>query len=468
MAGNEQIPEHIRARLSGFGEPPNLSAVTPDVSRIQAAIRQAERGDTYQLFVFYRDWILGSSHLQSELNKRKLVVVGQTYTVQPADKENLNDVKACDYIKDMIDNCENWDAGISNLLDAAIWPVAVNEKLFPPAQNRAGAKRPVRHDLKFFPVNTTLFCYKIPYLAPGGFGFGIAEPAPNSIPIGSRSATGNPFDTAWNPDIWEPDLRFYSVYENGMVDRSWAGVYAADPDRHIVHRGSMLNGIRDNYGGVYRALWPWIFLNTQVRDWWGRGTERYGAPFTKINADTADSNTVNLLQQALSNCTKLFGLVLPKGAEAELINISHTDMAQAYQLLHQTCNDEISKIITGQTTGETQKSNSGLNSGTGKGVQSDTQVRKDYQQFDKTMLGNTLRRQLFPQYLAINGIQGDCKIVWGGFDEEGASAFADRLVKQKAAGFMPSKAAHEHISEKLGMPVERYEEPKDDGQPVEK
>ena len=177
---------------------------------------------------------------------------------------------------------------------------------------------------------------------------------------------------------------------------------------------------------------------------------------------------MNMLQGALQQCTKLFGIVIPKQAEAELLNVSHTDMAQAYQLMLQTCNDEISKIVTGQTTGEAQKSNSGLNSGTGKGVQQDSQVRKDYQQFDKTMLGNTLRKQLFRQYLDINGIPGDCKIIWGGFDEEGASAFADRLVKQKSAGFMPTEEAHEHISEKLGMPVERYEEPKQNGEPAGK
>ena len=417
------------------------------------------------LFTFYRDWILGSNHLQSQLNIRKMTIVGQTYTVQPADKDNPADTKACDYIKDMIDQCENWDIGLGALLDAAIWPCSVNEKIFQPAENKPGTKRPVRFSLKFFPVNPTLFCYKIPYLAPGGYGFGPGLPAPNGIPISFKRGDNwqNPFDTVWNPDMWEPDLRFYSVLDNGMVDRSYAGVYAADPSRHVVHRGSLLNGIRDNYGGVYRSIWAWIFLTYQVRDWWARAQERYGAPFIKVNANTEDINVINMLQNALLQCTKLFGIVIPKQAEAELLNVSHTDMAQSYQMMLQTCNDEISKIITGQTTGENQKSNSGLNSGTGKGVQGDSQVRKDYQQFDKTMLGNTLRRQVFRQYLEINGVQGDCKIIWGGFDEEGASAFADRLVKQKQAGFMPHPDAHEHISEKLGMPVERYEEPKANG-----
>ena len=49
---------------------------------------------------------------------------------------------------------------------------------------------------------------------------------------------------------------------------------------------------------------------------------------------------------------------------------------------------------------------------------------------------------------------GKVNIVWGGLDESDASAFADRLVKQKNAGLKPHDDAMEHISEKLGMRVE--------------
>ena len=469
QVADEQLPEHIRARLSGFGQAPNLSTVTNDVSRIQAAIRQAEYGDTYQLFALYRDWMVGNDHLQSQMNIRKMVVVGQTYTIQPVDKTKPDDEKACDYIKQMIDDCQNWDTGLGTLMDAALWPVSVVEKIYAPYEQQPGDKFPVRYQLqKLFPVDKTLFCFKLPYLSPGGFGFGQNGIAPNAIPVGLNRVANNPSDTIWDVDEWEPDLRFYSTLPNGSVDRSWANIYAPTPARHVVHRGNLLNGIRDNFGGSFRATWPWVFLSAKVRDWWGRSTERYGAPFTLVKTDVQDVNRLNLLQQALQDCTKLFGLVIDRRDEAELLNISHTDMSTAFQMLYQTCCDGISKIVTGQTTGEAAKSKSGFNGGAAQGVQSDVQVRKDYQQFDKALLGNACRRQIFEPYLKVNGIPGSCKIVWGGFDEEGASAFADRLVKQKAAGFMPTDDAHEHISEKLGMPVERYEEPTTNGQSVGK
>jgi len=165
-------PTQIKGRTSGWSDPQNLSTVTQDISKIQGALRQAERGDTYQLFTLYRDWTLNSTHIQGELNKRKMVVSGQPYSLQPADKDNPEDVKACDYIKDMIEDCENWDVAMGQLMDAAIWPISVMEKIFDTSPDNTGRKRPIRIGLKkLVAVQPVLFCYKIPYLAPGGNGF---------------------------------------------------------------------------------------------------------------------------------------------------------------------------------------------------------------------------------------------------------------------------------------------------------
>jgi len=80
------VPFFRKARISGWGEPPNFAQFI-DMERIQAALRAAERGETWLLFTIYRDLILNYAHLQSEWQKRKMMVVGKPYSIIPQDKK---------------------------------------------------------------------------------------------------------------------------------------------------------------------------------------------------------------------------------------------------------------------------------------------------------------------------------------------------------------------------------------------
>ena len=44
---------------------------------------------------------------------------------------------AADAIKLMIDQCENWTDGMTYMLDSALWPVSVVEKIYAPASTAA-------------------------------------------------------------------------------------------------------------------------------------------------------------------------------------------------------------------------------------------------------------------------------------------------------------------------------------------
>jgi len=72
----EAIHTSRQARASGSAQPQYL-AQQLDVNRIQAALRAAERGDTWQYFTIVRDMISGYAHLGTEWMKRKSVIVGQ-------------------------------------------------------------------------------------------------------------------------------------------------------------------------------------------------------------------------------------------------------------------------------------------------------------------------------------------------------------------------------------------------------
>lgn len=458
------IPLNIRGRLSGWGEPPNISSVL-DTQRIQSAFRCAERGEMTQLFQIYRDYLLGNSHLQSEFSKRLMAVVSQPHSLKPfkargEKKPRPENEFACDVIEAMINGCDNWNQGVINLMQATLYPASACEKIVSP--NVPGSEffddtKPwLRWHLKeLFPVSPFLMSYKLPYLAAGGFQLPMNVPnviAPNAMPL----MMNQPQDTIWNPDTWEPDLRFFRTFPNGYIDYSWANMYAADPMRHIIHRGDILAGsIRDNYGGVMRATVFWSFFMLEARTKFAQAMGKYGTPFIMAKANMADVNTVNFLTQAFNRCAEVGGMLVNKDANVEMVQAMQTNMAQGWEIFMKFCNSEISKLVIGHEMSTTTKPG-GLNEGETNQAQA---VREDIRIFDQAMLRNTLR-QLFRWYLDINGIR-NCQppmITWGGLGEEDASMLLEQVCSAKTAGLQLSDDGIDKLNEVCGMDYERAPE----------
>lgn len=455
------VPQHIKARISGWGEPPNLSTTAVDVSKIQAYLRMAERGDTYNLFAYYRDAVLGNSHIQSEAAKRKMVVAGQPYSLQPYDKANPEDKKACDAIKAMIDSCENWDEGLMHLMDAQLWPMSCTEKIYEPVE--AGTllgNMGFRWRFKrFHPVNPALLSYRIAYTGAGAavMGGSTASIPQNYIPLPNANA-GDPQNDAqiWNPDEWNADVRIYATESNGIIQFSPSGYYRPDPMRHIIFRESTLSGIRDNMGGPWRALIFWHFLMLSARDWFARSMQRFGSPFVVIQANMAQSDTVQALTNQLNLASQVNGFVAQLGTKVELKETSTAGMAEGYKIFIDLCNDECSKVICGQVSSSGQRKGGGLNSGQEK-LQSE--VRDDLAMYDKRMIGECLRRQLFHYFLKLNGLTGQPpKLVFGGHDAGDLQQWTQGIGTLAGSGLRPTDAGIETINEKMGVEFERAPE----------
>lgn len=453
-----EVPDRIamlkRGALSGWGEPYNLST-TLDASRIQAAIRAAERGDTWQLFTIFRDMVAGYTHLQNEFAKRKMIVVGQPHAILPRIKGNKQDELAVKVLEEMIDHCDNWQDAMDNILDATLWPVSVQEKLFAPVNDsdEDDYQFKVRYRLrKLDPVSPTLFCFKIPYLA-SGFGGGFAYGLPPSYDLSPQTLPLGPEMVVWNPNNWEPELRFYEVFENGYPNFSPASTYGPEEARHLIHRGSNLSKtIRDNFGSHMRAIVFWWFLATEGRDWFGRYMQRWGHPFVVGKVDAQQHDTVEFMRQALSLATEIGGLIIDKEAEATLMQAASLNGAEGYRLFLETCNDEVSKVVVGQTLSSTARS-TGLGSGVAK-LHGD--VRDDFRQSDMRKLSSTLVKQLFKQYLRINGYRGHVRsIVWGGKDETKAELLARTMKDFATAGIEADDAGLDVISERVGFSLQR-------------
>lgn len=431
----EKIPFTRRSRVAQMWEHPNVRT-NATVATVQNALRAAEAGDTRQLFALYRDLTIGGSHTQAEFNKRKLALLAQPHAVLPADKTKLDDITAAAACTQMIQDAENWNDGLTHLLDSALWPVTVAEKIF---RARNGAEEsnspvPLRYTLRRLePVNPTVLCFQKPY---------------------GSARNPNPADTGLVTlgDAWEADLRFYATDEDGRILYDYASSYPADPTRHIVHRGHLLVGMRDNWGGPMRAILFWDLLAALGRDWFARAIERFGVPFPVGHTDSKDKEAIEFLNSAFSLSTKIGGLVVDHDTQIELKEVAISGLADAHEKFIGICNREISKVIVGQTlSAEAQPT--GLGSGTAN-LQSD--VREDIRMFDCIKLGETIRKQIFAPFLRINGLRGaPPKIVWGGLSDEDAKTFADLLNTLSSAGFEPTDQAIPTMNERLGFPVQR-------------
>lgn len=396
---------------------PRSFVQTLDVDRVHSIIEGAEDGDPRDLFALYRDILLADNHIQNELGKRKLAVLGDVLSIQPKDKTSALDVAATTAIKEMIDAGERWQLQVGafnlmvndflsacvHLLDSVLWPVAVLEKVYRPS-----TKPGLRYELaQLVPVPDQLLDY-----------------------VEGRMR------------IRETDLATGAVL---------GGFIEVDPNRYIVHRGHLLT-TPDWRGGPMRSLVIWWMLSTFDRDWWSRFLDRYGSPFLVGKYNQADDSSRRVLENAFQWAVKIGGLVVSKETEVELQQAASAQSGEAYEKFLEVCQREKSKLILGQTLSSEAKS-TGLGSGVAK---EQGNVREDIRQWDAMRLGQTLRNQLFAQYLEINGLTGAVpSAIWGSESEEAKSATGKLLADLKNAGITVTDDGLSTLSEKVGLPLQR-------------
>ena len=109
-----------------------------------------------------------------------------------------------------------------------------------------------------------------------------------------------------------------------------------------------------------RSLVFWWFFGAMDRESWARFIDRYGSPLGKY--DQADDESRTVLERAFNQATKLFGVVISKETEVELMQASAAPTGEAFEKFHDIACREKSKLIVGQTGSQNTKS-TGLGSG---------------------------------------------------------------------------------------------------------
>jgi phage gp29-like protein len=401
-----------------------------DVDRAADIIRSAQEGNLEDLFALYRDIILTHSHLQGRLGDRKEAVIGDALSIQPMDKKQPADVLAAELVQDQVKNLQSWEAAMLHLLDSTLYPVAVVEKVFRPAARTITVTAP-----GVLPSQAT------PFVVPVRYELAELVPVPHEL-----------------LDFRDGCLKIRKVNERGQPTGANEEL---DPTRYIVHRGHTLS-TPDSWGGPMRSLVMWWFLSVNDREWWGRFLDKYGMPFLVGKYDTADDASRTILERAFSLATKLGGLVVSRETQVEIKQASASDGGDAFEKMHRIANEEISKLILGQTLSSDAKGN-GLSDG---GATDQGEVRQDKRRFDARRLGATLRYQLFEQILRYNGISGRAPIaVWGAVSIKEMTAYSTWLQNLRQGGLRVGDDGLEVLSELFGMSIERDPSPQAAGAP---
>lgn len=366
--------------------------------RLAGIIELAQNGDTRELFALYRDVITNDNQVRSEFMKRKIAVLGDPVSVVPFQKKEQDDVDASAFCSDVLDNPTFADAE-SWLMNATLYPVAVVEKVFE-----------ARPD--------------------GGFALKALVPVHYQL-----------------LDYSQGEMRIFDVDENG---NPMPTSHEVTPERYIVHRCDLMPA-PDNWGGAMRSILFWWLLRTMDRQWWGDALERFGVPFLK--GKYSDEKGKATLERAFRLAVRLGAIVVSKNTEVEIVQAASSDSSQSYERFITICNQEISKLIVGQTLSSNASPTGELGGGT---ANLQGEVRDDIRKADAKALAATFRSQLFDQLLAINGKPGRSpKILFGSESSAELSASLSLISKLKEAGLEPDDDALNTLSERLGFGIRR-------------
>jgi len=441
------VPGRQTKFLSPRYEPSNITT-NADVQAVQNAIRSAESGDVQEYYRFLRDVLLSDDHIQSCFNTRKLALLAQPLSILPEDKNNTDDMALAKALTQAKNDCENWTAGMLALMDSnGFWPVSVVERLYKTAgEPNPGAPRLQYTLRKFVPVNPQLHCFQWAYLM-GGVGLGTASAVQLSQMAGKPGGLGTEDNSPYKIDLerWEPYFKLWPIDNAGRIIYDVTNASYLDPQRHIVHRGHLMQTFRDNWGGPGRAILMWWLFRNLGREWFARGMERVGTPFPVGYTDANDPAAVALLHAAFDLSKKIGGIVVDESSRIELKEAMVQGMAQGYETFYNMCNEAISFHITGIRKSE---SPGGLNAGQSNFAGN---VREDVRMMDNMTMAETLWKQIAIPFRDINGLKGCVKFVWGGLSDADAKTFSEFLKTMNEAGFEADDQSIPTVNERTGL-----------------
>jgi phage gp29-like protein len=323
-------------------------------------------GGIFQLFQEMED---KDAHLFATLQTRKNALLACPWKVIAADDSDPAR-RAAELVRQNLEALPSFTAAMFHLLDAISKGFAVAEVIWEASGPGAGNGVRVKD---------------IRARAQGEFAFGLSGElymlGQNAAQAGIRSAG----DAGYLSGRQQPLLPRPGEM---MLDGRDA---APMPSRKFLHFAFQGNSCSP-YGAALcvKAYWYyWLKKNTLQH--WALFNEKFGSPTAVARyPSTLSDEDLRLLEETLASLPRDSGVLLPEGVGLEFLEARRSSGANTYRELADWCNDEISKIVLGQTltTGEGRRSGS-LALG-----QVHEAVRRDYLASDAAALGQVLSSQL--------------------------------------------------------------------------
>ena len=383
---------------------PESIANQMDAGSIANAIASAESGYVEELWNLYDSILSGDSWIQSMLSQRKLAVLCDVIKADPDDPKSEADVQAASFVQAQIKHLRRFRMGaLSHLMDGVLRPVSLCEMVF---------RADVDH--------------------PGKFKLDRIVPVPH-----------------YCQDFRNGFLQIRK--QDPQNGRATNELYAAEPLRHICHRGHLLTQ-PDCWGGPMRSLVFLWLLKTCNREWWARSLERWGSPIPLGKYPSGDMKAKLALQQAFSKFYRIGGLTVSDNTTVELIAGAAAGDGTPWEKLQSWAERQITIAILGQ-----ELSTGAQPTGMGSGV-ADLQgtVRDDITLMDNMALSETLTTDFASAICSVNNFPGSCHIVIGsGTNLRKAASLADILFKLYNAGIEADDDAIESLSAMIGLLLRR-------------
>lgn len=173
-------------------------------------------------------------------------------------------------------------------------------------------------------------------------------------------------DLALDSEFWGHALIEFSLLNDGLFEHvKQIPRYNIIPERSIVvkkagdTKGISYNNkqtqwalieVGDIYDlGLLEQAAREVIFKTYARNDWSVSSEKYGMPFLKITTDTHDSKEIDRLEDMAQNFAASGYVILNNEDDAEIVQSRETDFYKIYLENIKHCNENLSKLINGQT-----------------------------------------------------------------------------------------------------------------------
>lgn len=352
------IDSPVRVRVAArdindkYSEYPSEGLTPRKLARI---FKAADDGDVRSQMEMYEEIEEKDLHIASQMGTRKMSVTGLDWEIQPASDEET-DKRVAKFISDQLEGLENFSDIMMDMLDAIGKGISISE-----------------------------------------ITWGVSSEGYNIIE-----------DIEWvHPKklIWD-----FQSDEMKICTREYPSGISFPENKFVIHKYKARSGHTSRAGLLRVIAWMYMFKNYDVKDWISF-CEVFGIPLRlgKYNSAASEDDKKALLEAIYSLGSDAAGII-PDTATIEFIESNKTSTVEIYEKFARYADEQISKVIVGQTLT--------ADSGGGSYAQSKTHndVRHDLTVADAKSLASTIKRDIirplvlfnFGEDVPIPTIQFDC------------------------------------------------------------